>query len=332
VPNLKDIRKRIKSVESTKQITRTMEMVATAKIRHATERIVKATPYSEAMLEVLDGIAEHASAGDHALLQEHPEVKNVLVVVVASDRGLAGGFNSNVFRMAEKYIMAERQKGAECAVITTGKRAAAYFRYRKIVPVLEFRDMSADPQISHARQIASYAVDAYIKNDVDQVVLCYNHCRNVADQDLVQETLLPINKDMFGAAQAESAADNRSTSTDASAIAAEHDREAKLNEAKEAAKDVSSASELQGAFEYEPGVSEVLNELLPSYVETRLYHALLDSAAGEQGARRKAMKAATDNASDMITTLERVYNNVRQGAITTEITEIVGGAAALEDE
>ncbi|MDR1016600.1 MAG: ATP synthase F1 subunit gamma [Coriobacteriales bacterium] len=348
MPDLKAIRKRIASVESMQQITKTMEMVATAKIRHATERIVKATPYSEAMLEVLDSISSGASSADHPLLQEHEEIKNILVIVITSDRGLAGGFNSNVLRAAEQYVMARQAEGVHCEVITTGKKGLAYFRYRKLEPVLEFHDMSADPQISHARQIGSYCVAAYTKplNDdltevsaevegrdlihrADQVVLFYNHCKNVADQVLLQEQILPVNQYLFGKyADGEG---SEKIDGDQSAIAAVHDTKEKVEQAQAAAADISSAAELSGAFEYEPGVAEVLDELLPSYVQTRLYHALLDSAAGEQGARRKAMKAASDNASDMITTLERVYNSVRQGAITTEITEIVGGAAALED-
>ena len=289
--NLRDIKKRINSVKSTKQITRTMEMVATAKIRKATDRVVAATPYSEAMLEMLGNLAGKSGQSSHPLLEAHPEKKNVLFVVVASDRGLAGGFNTQVLRAAEKQANAYAAQGIETSYILCGKKAIGYFGYRGVTAEMTFAGMSADPTFDEASRIASYVRDKYATGQVDEVLVFYNHTRNAADQDLRVEQLLPV--DVSGVEVAEGA---------------------------------------KATFDFEPDEATVLGKLLPAYVETMVYHALIDSAAGEQGARRKAMKSATDNATEIVNTLQRQYNRARQGAITTELTEIVAGAAAQKKE
>ncbi len=299
MPNLHDIERRINSVASTTQITRTMEMVAAAKIRRATERVEAATPYSDSMMEMLANVAERVGGSENALLQKHDEVKNVLVVVVVSDRGLAGGFNSNVLRHVEQLMKEKQAAGAQVDIVACGKKAVGYFNYRKIVPALEFKDLSADPTVEEASAIAAYAIDGYEKGELDEVILVYNHAKNAAEQRLREELVLPI------------------------------DTAALLE--KPAADAEAATSELSGDVVFEPSADGVLDRLLPAYVRTTLYHGLIDSAAAEQGARRTAMKSATDNANEMVETLTRLYNRVRQGAITTEISEIVGGAAALED-
>lgn len=299
MPNLHDIERRINSVASTKQITRTMEMVAAAKIRRATERVEAATPYSDSMMEMLANVAERVGGSENALLQKHDEVKNVLVVVVVSDRGLAGGFNSNVLRHVEQLMKEKQAAGAQVDIVACGKKAVGYFNYRKIVPALEFKDLSADPTVEEASAIAAYAIDGYEKGELDEVILVYNHAKNAAEQRLREELVLPI------------------------------DTAALLE--KPAADAEAATSKLSGDVVFEPSADGVLDRLLPAYVRTTLYHGLIDSAAAEQGARRTAMKSATDNANEMVETLTRLYNRVRQGAITTEISEIVGGAAALED-
>ncbi|MDR3136670.1 MAG: ATP synthase F1 subunit gamma [Coriobacteriales bacterium] len=326
--NLRDIKKRITSVDSIKQITRTMEMVATAKIRRATDRIVAATPYALAMIEVLEAVAQRANALDSPLLHTHAHFKRAVVIVVVSDRGLAGGFNANVLRVADRFISSLKSRDIAADVIVCGKKGLAYFNYRKIPVAMSFKDQSADPQIAQARKIASYIIGAYTDGSVDQVVIFYNHAKNVADQVVTTEQILPVDSyafKEFGEEEAEAIHSDESAKTAAASYQA-------LTEARASATGIVSAGRVGGDFDYEPSASAVLEALIPSYVETRIYHALLDSAAGEQGARRKAMKAATDNAVEMVTTLTRVYNRVRQGAITTEITEIVGGAAALEEE
>ena len=293
--NLRDIKKRIGSVQSTKQITHTMEMVASAKIRHASMRIEEATPYSEAMAKVLASLASQSGSIDHPLLSEHDAKKNCLAVVVVSDRGLAGGFNSNVLRTAERYMAENKANGIATECIVCGKKGIGYFSYRGVEPVKVYRDLSADPTIDQAREIAVFARTAFVNGKVDEVKLFYNHARNAADQDLREEVVLPIQADAFSTSAPE------------------------------------ESSEVKASPDFEPSAEGVLDSLLPAYVETMIYHALIDSAAAEQGARRKAMKSATDNATTMIASLDLLYNRIRQSAITTEITEIVGGAAALED-
>ena len=299
MPNLHDIERRINSVSSTKQITRTMEMVAAAKIRRATERVEEATPYSDSMMEMLANVAERATESENALLQKHDEVKNVLVVAVVSDRGLAGGFNSNVLRHVEHLIKEKEAQGAHTSVVACGKKAIGYFNYRKITPVLEFRDLSADPTVEEASAITTYAVSGYKDGLLDEVYIVYNHAKNAAEQTLRQETILPI------------------------------DPEALLEQS--AASVEGKEGGLSGDIVFEPNAESVLNSLLPAYIRSTVFHALIDSAAAEQGARRTAMMSATENANEMVEMLTRQYNRVRQGAITTEITEIVSGASALED-
>ncbi|MDR1358622.1 MAG: F0F1 ATP synthase subunit gamma, partial [Coriobacteriales bacterium] len=197
MPNLKDIKKRITSVESTKQITRTMEMVATAKIRRATDRIVAATPYATAMLEVLEAVASKASGVDSPLLHTHEHLKRIVVICVVSDRGLAGGFNYNVLRAADRFIQERAAEGIACDVIVCGKKGLPYFKYRKISVALSFRDQSADPELAQAREIGSYIIEAYSSGHVDQVVVFYNHAKNVADQVVTAEQILPIDGYVF---------------------------------------------------------------------------------------------------------------------------------------
>ena len=161
MPNLHDIEKRIKSVSSTKQITRTMEMVAGAKVKYATERIQTSAPYADSMTEMLQGVAARVQASENPLLEKRESVKRVLCVAVVSDRGLAGGFNSNVLRTVEKTIRAKKAQGVEVDVIACGKKAGGFFKFRGVTPVLDFKDLSADPTFEEASEIADYAVKAY---------------------------------------------------------------------------------------------------------------------------------------------------------------------------
>ena len=288
MPNLHDIERRINSVSSTKQITRTMQMVAAAKIRRANERVVAATPYSESMAEMLANVAKRVGGSENALLRTHDEVRNVLIVVVASDRGLAGGFNSNVLRQVDRLMKQKQQAGAEVSIVACGKKPIGYYTYRKIEPVLRFAGLSADPTVDEAAAIAAFAIDGYAKGSVDEVFVVYNHAKNAAEQQLRTEQVLPV---------------------DTAALLAESDQEEQAGD------------KLEGDVIFEPSADAVLDQLLPAYVRTTLYHALIDSAAAEQGARRNAMMSATDNATEMVETLTRLYNRVRQGAITTEISD-----------
>lgn len=305
MPNLHDIERRIKSVESTKQVTHTMQMVAAAKIRHAQERVEAATPFAHAMEELLGNISRMGGTSA-PLTRPHDEVKTTLVVVIVSDRGLAGGFNSSIMRRAERIMKERKAEGKNVVAITCGKKAIAYFKYRGVEPVLAFRDLSADPRVEEAEAITDYAIENYLNGNIDECIVLYNHAKNAAEQVPIERQLLPVDLSYF----------------------VPEGEVFKFGGIMEPDPDNPN---LPGAIEYEPGEEEVLDQLLPEYMAGCLYYLLIDSAAAEQAARRNAMKNATDNANEMIETLNRVYNRVRQGAITTEINEIVGGAAALED-
>ncbi len=295
MPNLRDIKKRIGSVQSTRQITRTMEMVATAKIKKAQERIEAARPYALAMMEVLGNVARFSKGTEHPLLLEHGKRERVIIICVTSDRGLAGAFNSNIIRLVERFMREEQLAGTrQVDLVAVGKKAISYFRYRGIEPVASYRDISDKATFADARSIAVHVINPYSAEDVDAVYIAFNRFKNVAEQKPELHQLLPIERSVVEGAAA-------------------------------------GATDIAAEYTFEPDPESVLEVLLPTYVETLIYRALMESAASEQGARRTAMKSATDNATEMITTLTRSYNRARQAAITTEIAEIVGGAAALED-
>ena len=230
-------------------------------------------------------------------------------MVIASDRGLAGGFNSNVLRHAEKLIKEKERQGIEVEIVACGKKAIGYFSYRNIVPIFEFRDLSADPTYEEAAEISQFAGDGYREGKLDEVFIVYNHAKNAAEQTLVEQQVLPVKEESYA---------------DLLGLKAkEEDIFKSFRERDDSA--------IPGDIDFEPSTESVMSYMMNAYLNNAFYYAMLDSAAGEQGARRNAMKSATDNANEMVSTLERIYNTVRQGAITTEITEIVGGAAALED-
>ncbi len=308
MPNLHDIERRISSVSSTKQITRTMEMVAAAKIRRATDRVENALPWAIAISDMLISTAKYTPVSEEPLLQIHDEVKRALVVVVASDRGLAGGFNTNVLRHAEQLIKDKERTGVEVEVVACGKKAIGYFNYRNIKPILEYEGLSADPTYEEAAEIALYASEEYAHGKVDEIYVVYNHAKNAAEQRLVEQQILPIKEESY-----------------AELLGLGEEKEDVFKHFLE------RDGSIPGDVDFEPSAETVLFYLMKSYLRNSFFFALLDSAAGEQGARRNAMKSATDNANEMVSTLTRIYNSVRQGAITTEINEIVGGAAALEE-
>ncbi|MDM8300969.1 ATP synthase F1 subunit gamma [Collinsella tanakaei] len=299
--NLREIKKRITSVTSTKQITRTMEMVSTAKIRRALDRAYGAEPYKKALTDVMLTVAQDTeAAGDAPLLHKHDHEQNVLVVAIASDRGLAGGFNVLVERETDKIVSACARRGVACEIITCGRKVSDYFASRPN-RIMHFEGTSAEPTLEQARMIASYICDGYAQGTIDRVEVVYHHARNRVDQELRVERLLPLD-------------------TEAVALA----RGPRRNES-------DAPERISSSFSFVPSAAHVLGGLVPSYVLTVIHQALIDSAASEQGARRKAMHSATENATAIVATLNRTYNRVRQASITTEINEIVGGASALEE-
>lgn len=294
---LRDIRKRITSVQSTRQITRTMEMVSTAKIRRAQERIENARPYAMAITEVLGNVVANVGELEHPLLAVREERRRVCLVAITSDRGLAGAFNSNIIRMTERMVAELEAEGVEVELILAGKKAVGYFRYRGIEAAMSLVGISDKPTYADARQVAAHVMDEYGDCTVDAVYVLFNRFKSLAEQKPEAHQLLPIEHETLKAAEA----------------------------------DV-EARGLNLEYLFEPSSQAVLDSLLPTYVEALIYRSMLESAASEHGARRTAMKSATDNATEMISTLTRSYNRARQAAITTEIAEIVGGAAALEDQ
>ena len=309
--NLRELKRRIDSISSTRQITRTMEMVSTAKVGEALERASAAAPYKEAITRMLANVAD-AVHGDveHPLLADHGRDDGELLVVIASDRGLAGGFNVVVQREVERRVRKLRSEGRRAEVITCGSKPTEYFRARGIEPALCYTGMSDRPTDEQATQIASYAMDGYTSGTFDRVVIHYNHAKNRVQQEVVREQLLPVQADALAMPNAPR------TRESLNVVGA----------------DESDYGHTYGmVVSFDPSPAEVLGHLMPAYVTTVIFHALLDSAAAEHGARRRAMKAATDNANAALTTLNRSYNRIRQGSITTELNEIIGGASALED-
>lgn len=294
---LRDIKNRIGSVHSTRQITRTMEMVSTAKLKKAQSRIENARPYAMSMAEVLGNVVRYVGDVKHPLLEVRDERRRVCVISIVSDRGFAGAFNSNIIRMTESLLADLAEEGVETEFITAGKKLLGYFRYRGIEPAVSLVGKSDKPTYADARSIAAHVMREYEAGEIDAAYILFNRFKNVADQVPETHQLLPIEQSMLEKAEADVEASGRSLE-----------------------------------YIFEPSSSAVLSDLLPTYVEALIYRAMLESAAAEQGARRTAMKSATDNASDMITTLTRSYNRARQDAISTEIAEIVGGAAAQEDQ
>jgi len=285
------LRRRIKSIDSTKKITRAMELIAASRIVKAMGRVQAAKPYSEKITSVISNLAGGGAGVDHPLLREPGEVTKVAYVVVTADRGLCGGYNNNILRMMEREIEARRSDGVDYELILCGKKANAYFRFRDFRIHAAFEGFSDQPGYSDARAVAESATALFEAGDVQQVKLAYTKFLSAGSQQAFLAPLMPLDPTSVGIGDTEDAD--------------------------------------SGGYEFEPEPSVIIDRLLPRYAEARLYAALLESSASEHAARQRAMKAATDNAEDLKTTLSRIMNRARQDAITTEIMEIVGGAEAM---
>jgi F-type H+-transporting ATPase subunit gamma len=288
------LRRRIRSVQSTKKITRAVELIAASRIVRAQQRVAAARPYIEQLTEVIRNLSKAGAGLNQPLLVVRDEVRTVGFVVVTADRGLCGGYNSNVERTAERAIAREQAAGRDYRLIVVGKKGQTFFRFRKYRVDAAFTGFTDQPHYEHAREIADQVVGRFISNDVDQVQLIYTQFLSVGSQRVVERRFIPV---------------DASAITEAAAARAEEGTAA--------------------SYEFEPSPEAILEQLLPRYAEGRLFAALLDAAASLHAAQQRAMKAATDNANELIKTLERVANRARQDAITTEITEIVGGAEGL---
>ena len=302
--NLREISRRMSSIKSTMQITRTMEMISTARIRKALERAEQARPYKDAITRMLANVATAGFDDSQPLLAKHAEEKHVHYVLIGSDRGLAGGFNIAPQREVEHEMQALAKRGEKSSIITCGRKPTEYFTSRKKKPAMSFVGISSEPNMDEADRISSYVTEGYKNGDFDRVVLVYWHAKNRVEQTQVTEQLLPITSDKL-------MMPNKPRTREAL---------------------TGIEGEEYTDFAFDPSAEQVLGYLLPAYFRTVIFHALLDSAAAEHGARRRAMQSATDNAKEVLGNLGRTYNRERQGAITTELTEIIGGTSALEDK
>ncbi|HMQ42705.1 MAG TPA: F0F1 ATP synthase subunit gamma [Paracoccus sp. (in: a-proteobacteria)] len=292
MPSLKDLKNRINSVKSTRKITKAMQMVAAAKLRRAEEAAQSARPYADRMNAVMAGLAEKASGSDSAprLLAGTGDDKRHLLVVLTSERGLAGGFNSSIVKLARQHADRLRGQGKEVAILTVGKKGREQLKRDFSKLFVKHVDMSEVKRLGyeHARDIADDVLERFEAGDFDVATLFYNRFESVISQVPTARQVIPA-----------------------------------LIEEGEAADGVSAE------YDYEPGEDVILAELLPRAVATQVFTALLENAASEQGARMTAMDNATRNAGDMIDRLTTEYNRSRQAAITKELIEIISGAEAL---
>ena len=287
---LRAIRRRIRSVESTKKITRAMELIAASRIVKARERVSAARPYAEKMIEVIRNVGRASGDVGHPLLERRP-VRTMGVLVVTSDRGLAGAYNSSVMRMAEARMNELRADGVSVRLYAVGKKAQTYFSFRRYNIANSFFGVTDQPAYEDARGIGVALMEEYESGAVDAVEVFYTVYRSALSYVPSRIELLPVTppSDTEG----------------------------------------SDAGGRTVSYEYEPDPAVILGRLLPRYVESALYGQLLESSASEHASRQRAMKAATENADDLIKVLTRTANQARQAEITTEIAEIVGGAQAL---
>ncbi len=286
------LRRRIKSVQSTKKITKAMELISASRIAKAQERVQAARPYADRITEVIANLSAAGAGGDLPLLNPRSEISTVAYVVVAADRGLAGGYNSAVIRSAERAMAADEAAGRSTALITVGKKPTGYFRFRGHEIAASFTGFTDNPSYEDARAVARYVAERFDSGEYSEVRIAYTRFITMGSQSAELIRYMPL---------------------DTSEITAGADGDGGAS----------------ADYEFEPNPNAILERLLPRYAEARLYAALLDAAASEHAARQRAMKSATENAEEMIVKLSRVMNRARQDAITTEIMEIVGGAEAL---
>ena len=270
-----------------------MELIAATRVVKAMHRANEAKPYATQVTGVIENLTAGGTSVSHPLLRSAEKVERVAVIAITSDRGLAGSYNAAVIKAAERQIDAARTEGADYALILIGKKAADYFSFRNYEIEAQYTGMSDTPTYENAREVANKVVEMFEAGEVDRVELTYTEFITMGTQKVTVRKYLPL------------------TATDQIAEAG------------------SGSSQAVAEFEFEPSPGGVLESLLPRYMESRLYSALLEAAASEHANRQRAMKAATDNAEELIIKLSREMNQARQASITTEIMEIVGGAEAL---
>jgi F-type H+-transporting ATPase subunit gamma len=286
---LRDTRRRIRSVEAIKKITRAMELIATSRIPKAQARVNASKPYTAKLIEVIENVGVAGAGAKHRLLEQR-EIRTVGLPIVSSDRGLAGSYSSNVIRLAEARIRELDREGKDVALYAVGKKAQAYFRYRGFRIESSYLGVTDTPGYGDARAVASAVVTAFATGRIDAVEVFFTRYQSAMTQIPTRVDLLPITPPARAEGEGPTA-----------------------------------------TYEFEPSPEEILDRLLPRYVEATVFNVLLEASASEHSSRRRAMKAATDNAEELIRVLSVQANRARQAEITTAITEIVGGAEALAE-
>jgi len=289
------LRGRIRSMQATKKITRAMELIAASRIVKAQQRVLAAVPYSEQITEVVKDLAAAGGSTASPMLAGRDQVKRVAYVVLTADRGLCGGYNVGVQRAAEGEIKADVLAGRDYTICAVGRKCEGYFRFRGYTIDRAWTGFTENPTYSDAVDVADHVIDLFNAGAVDRVELVYTRFISPGSQEVVQRPLVPLER--------ETVTGGDGKAPDATGVAAD--------------------------YEFEPDPTTILDTLLPRYVEARVYAAMLNAAASEHAFRQRAMKAATDNADELIKNLSLIMNRARQDSITTEIMEIVGGAEAL---
>ncbi|MDG3012844.1 F0F1 ATP synthase subunit gamma [Rhodococcus sp. D2-41] len=317
--NLRELRSRIKSVNSTKKITKAQELIATSRITKAQARVAASKPYAVEITKVLTELASASASLDHPLLNERQASKRAAILVVTSDRGMCGGYNSNVLKEAEELAQLLRSEGKDPVLYVLGAKGLGYYTFRGRSVAGAWTGFSQQPGYADARRAGQHLVELFLAGSgneveamngegtvegVDELHIVYTQFVSMLTQTPMVRRMAPLEVDY-------------------------HDEVIELGE--DMLTDGQSSEGIAPAYNFEPEPEALLAALLPKYINTRIYSALLDAAASESAARRTAMKAATDNANELVQNLSREANQARQAQITQEISEIVGGANALAD-
>ena len=296
--NLRRLVQRRKAVRNIRKITRTMELIATAKFKKALDRATEAEAYTRKISEIAADLTSAGGEADHPLLAKREQVKRCVILIIGSNRGLAGGYNGGILRKAQERLREMQAAGIAYDVEVAGKKPLAYLRYQRVPRQAEYTQFEDKPAFEQVQPIADKYIEAFVTGQVDQVQVVYMKFLNAARQTPVVETLLPL-----------------------SSVTPGETRKAKPGAA---------PAQTNVAYEFIPNATEILEAIVPVAFKQRLFKCFLDAAVSEQIARRVAMKAATENAQEMIKTLTRQYNRARQAQITKEIAEVIGGAEALK--
>ena len=292
---IRELRQRIRTVNSTKKITKAYELIATSRLAKAQTRVAASRPYADEITNVLSALAEASANLDHPLLSERENPKRAAVLVITSDKGMCGGYNANVLRAAEQLLQLLRSEGKEPVLYVTGRKGQGYYQFRRREVTGSWSGFSQTPHYVNAVEAGDALVEAFLEGTengaqgVDEIHIVYTEFKSMLSQTPTARRIAPMEVEYTG----------------------------------------ETPKGPRAVYDFEPSAEALLGAMLPKYVKTRLFSAMLEAAASESAARRTAMKAATDNATELVRNLSRAANSARQAQITQEISEIVGGAAAL---